>query len=83
LTHDSFKKEKDYHRYWQKILIHLLFHRFGYISSDFISIANELDDDLLGDIVDRVTAGKILDMLVYYGMEKIKERNDDNKKRER
>jgi predicted transposase/invertase (TIGR01784 family) len=69
--------QTDYHRYWQKILIHLLFHNFGYISSEFLSVTNELDDDLLGDIIDRVTAGKVLDMLVYYGMEKIKERNDE------
>jgi hypothetical protein len=73
--------QTDYHRYWQKILIHLLFRNFGYTSSDFLSITNKLDDDLLGGIEDRVTAGNVLYTLAYYGMEKIKEGNDGNKKR--
>jgi predicted transposase/invertase (TIGR01784 family) len=73
--------QTDYHRYWKKILIHLITRSFAYLSSDFISIINELDDDLLGDVEERIIEGRALHTLLFVGMERIKERNNPNKRR--
>jgi predicted transposase/invertase (TIGR01784 family) len=75
--------QTDYHRYWQKILIHLIAHDFGYLSFDILSILDELDDDLLGDVEDRLTGSKALDALLGSGMDRIKERNNPDRKRGR
>jgi predicted transposase/invertase (TIGR01784 family) len=71
-------KKSDYYKCWQKILIHLSLRRYGHVSSDPLSVLNELDEDLLGGPIDCITDGKQLDELYDLGIKRIRKRKSGN-----
>jgi predicted transposase/invertase (TIGR01784 family) len=73
-------KKTDYCKYWQSIFIRLTSRNFGYISSNFLSIINELNEDLLGDVEDTITESGAIDRLFESHVDDIMREGDDTDK---